>query len=40
MAGQDKEEIEEREKKETDPEKKARLERDKMIAERREHKYD
>ena len=40
MAGQDKEEIEEREKKEIDPEKKARLERDKMIAERREHKYD
>ena len=39
MAGQEKEAIEELEKKETDKEKLARLERDKMIAERREHKY-
>jgi sporulation protein YlmC with PRC-barrel domain len=39
MAGQEKERIEELEKKETDIDKKARLEREKMIAERREHKY-
>ena len=39
MAGQEKETIEELEKKETDPEKLARLEREKMIAEKREHKY-
>ena len=39
MAGQEKERIEELEKKETDKEKLARLERDKMIAEKREHKY-
>jgi sporulation protein YlmC with PRC-barrel domain len=39
MAGQEKETIEELEKKETDPKKLARLEREKVIAEKREHKY-
>ncbi len=39
MARQEKETIEELEKKETDKEKLAKLEREKMIAEKREHKY-
>ncbi len=39
MAGQEKERIEELEKKETDKDKLARLERERMVAERREQKY-
>jgi hypothetical protein len=39
MAGQEKERIEELEKKETDKEKLAKLEKERVIAERREHKY-
>jgi sporulation protein YlmC with PRC-barrel domain len=39
MAGQEKERIEELEKTETDKDKLTKLERDKMIAEKREHKY-
>jgi hypothetical protein len=39
MAAQEKETIENLEKKETDKDKLARLEREKMVAEKREHKY-
>jgi sporulation protein YlmC with PRC-barrel domain len=39
MAGQEKERIEELERKETDKEKLAKLEKERMVAERREHKY-